>query len=97
MEVYGNKPPENHDVYIKTQKAGKTDQVSEKSSAGGAGTTDKVDLSDKAKKIAELKNTINQLPEIRSDKIQAIEKAIADGTYKIDPQKIAGRLIDELV
>jgi flagellar biosynthesis anti-sigma factor FlgM len=44
-----------------------------------------------------MKNTMDQLPEIRNDKVQAIQKALTDGTYKVDSRKIAGRLIDEVI
>jgi flagellar biosynthesis anti-sigma factor FlgM len=96
MKIYGNKPPEGQDLYIQAQKAGKKDPVQEKGTSGG-GVMDRVDLSGKAKEIAEMKNTMDQLPEIRNDKVQAIQKALTDGTYKVDSRKIAGRLIDEVI
>jgi len=38
------------------------------------GPADKIDLSGKAKEMAEMLTVINQLPEIRLDKVQAVEK-----------------------
>lgn len=97
MKIYGNKPPENQDIYLKTQKVGKNDVLSEKSETEKTRVSDRVNLSGKAKEIAELKNEINQLPDIRNDKVQATKKAIAEGTYKVDSLKVAGKIIDELI
>ncbi len=96
MKIYGNKPPEGKDLYVKAQKAGKSDPAQEKGAVGG-GVTDRVNLSGKAKEIAEAQKAAAQLPEIRTDKVEAIQKAMADGTYKVDSAKVAGRLIDELI
>lgn len=96
MKVYGNKPPENQD-YLKVQKADKGNPAAEKGQVEKAGITDRVELSGKAQELAELKSMINQLPDVRTDKVQALEKAIANGTYKVDSLKVAGKMIDELV
>lgn len=94
MKIYGNKPPEGQDLYVKAQKTVKNDPAQEK---GFSGVTDRVNLSGQAKDIAEMKNAMDQLPEVRTDKIREIEKAVTDGTYRIDSKKIAGRMIDELI
>ena len=97
MKVYGNKPPEKQDAIIKAQKVGKSDQVLGKGSAEKVGPADKIDLSGKAKEMAEMLTVINQLPEIRLDKVRAVEKSVNDGTYKVDPNKVASKMIDEMV
>lgn len=99
MKIYGNKPPENLDKYLKVQGADKNDGLSEKNGADKTNKeiSDRVNLSGKAKEIAELKEALNQLPEIRTDKVESIKKAIEEGTYKVDSYKIAGKIIDEIV
>ncbi|MBI5639117.1 MAG: flagellar biosynthesis anti-sigma factor FlgM [Nitrospirae bacterium] len=96
MKIYGNKPPEK-DVQLKVQGMGRNVAAAGKGGPEKSSVTDKVDLSGKAKELAELKNAIGQLPDIRTDKVQAIEKAITDGTYKVDSRKVAGKMIDELI
>jgi flagellar biosynthesis anti-sigma factor FlgM len=54
------------------------------------------DLHFRAEKIAGFKNAIGRLPEIRTGKIEAIKKALTAGTYEIDSEKIAVRLIYEV-
>lgn len=34
-------------------------------------------------------------PEIRQDKVASLQQAISSGSYKLDPQAIAGAMIDE--
>lgn len=97
MKIYGNKPPENQEAYLKPVKADQGNAAAEKASAERTSASDRVNLSGKAKEIAELKGLINQLPDVRAEKIQTIEKAITNGTYKADSLKIAGKIIDELV
>lgn len=97
MKIYGNKPPENQDIYLNAQKVDKQGGASEKGIADEAVKKDRVDLSVRAKEIARLKEAVNQIPDIRMEKVQALEKAITEGAYKIDSLKISGKLINELV
>jgi flagellar biosynthesis anti-sigma factor FlgM len=34
-------------------------------------------------------------PQVRHDKVQSLQQAINSGQYKLDPDKIAGAMIDE--
>ncbi|MBI5849273.1 MAG: flagellar biosynthesis anti-sigma factor FlgM [Nitrospirae bacterium] len=97
MKVYGNKPPEQQDASGKTQKVPKADQVLGSGSVQKISPVDKVDLSGKAKGMAEMTSAINQMPEIRTEKVEAIGKSVNDGTYKIDPEKVASKMIDEMI
>lgn len=40
---------------------------------------------------------IEELPDVRSDKIQALQKEIAEGNYKVPSEQLADILIDELL
>lgn len=97
MKVYGNKPPEKQDAAVKPQKAGKVDQITGQGAVQKISPVDKVDLSGKAKGMAEMTSAINQMPEIRTEKVEAIGKSVNDGTYKIDPEKVASKMIDEMI
>jgi len=97
MKVYGNKPPEKQDAAVKSQKTGKTEQVLGQGSVQKISPVDKVDLSGRAKGMAEMTGAINQMPEIRTEKVEAIGKSVNDGTYKVDPEKVASKMIDEMI
>ncbi len=49
-----------------------------------------------AAEIAELVDAIRDLPEIRSDRVAAIRTAIESGTYVVDAQRIAQKMIDDM-
>ena len=61
-----------------------------------ANKSDQVHLSGKAKELEELKQVIHQMPEIRTDKVEALKKAIQEGSYQVDSLKIAGKILEEI-
>lgn len=95
MKVYGNKLPDK--AATGAGKLGKPDQASEKAAVEKVAPVDKVALSGRAKEMASMVNSINQMPEIRTEKVEAIGQSLKEGTYKIDPEKIASRMIDEMI
>jgi negative regulator of flagellin synthesis FlgM len=97
MKVEGNRPPENQEVHLRAQKSGKqetTPGIGENPQR--ISKTDQVHLSGKAKELAELKQVINQMPEIRTDKVEALKKAIQEGSYQVDSLKVAGKILEEI-
>ena len=93
MKIHGGRPPERTDV-VRLQKAGKNGPVEE---TGKAGFADKVDLSGRAKEIADLVAAARALPDVRTEKVTEIKERIDAGNYVVDPAKIAKRMIDEIV
>jgi negative regulator of flagellin synthesis FlgM len=97
MNIHGNKPPENRDINLAVGRTGKT-EAGEKAAVGQAKTpqADTVDISNHGKEVAGLMSAINQLPGVREDKIKSIQESLAAGTYSIDPQKIADKILKEI-
>jgi negative regulator of flagellin synthesis FlgM len=56
---------------------------------------EKVNLSTTARDIQKLKNLINQLPDVRSEKVENLKKQVEQGTYKVDSEKVAGKMVGE--
>ena len=99
MKVYGNRPPEGQDVYLRTEKAQGKDaieKVQKTQKTLKPQGKDKVELSGKAKEVESIKKAIEALPEVRTEKVEAIKKAIEAGTYRIEPEKIVNKLFEEL-
>jgi negative regulator of flagellin synthesis FlgM len=92
MKVYFNKPPEIKDVSSSVQKATGSKTKGKVGNEGKMTSGDRVEISGKAKELMVL---IEQLPEVRADKLEAIKKAIESGSYKIDSLKIANRILEE--
>ena len=95
MKIYGNQPPEKSQPTEKTGKALKKGALQKTETAAGE-TSDKVNLSPAAKEVAQIRAAINGLPEVREDKVQSVKDSIDKGTYKVEPEKIAGKMLEEL-
>lgn len=62
--------------------------------AAETGTTgDRVSVTSEASRLREIEEQLMAVPEVNDSKVAEIRKAIADGTFEIDPQRIADKLI----
>jgi negative regulator of flagellin synthesis FlgM len=80
--------------YQKTEKV--EDRPSEK--AGAANNLvpeEKVNLSTTAKDVQALSKAIESLPDVRDDKVQALKDQIEKGTYRVDAEKTAEKMVGE--
>lgn len=92
-------PPE-----IKQIQAAGLNKVQRKKSEGGgspdapkASGSDKVNVSGKSKGVAELLGLVSAQPEVRTEKVAELKQSIHDGTYSVDAEKLAGKIIDEII
>ena len=46
--------------------------------------------------IVELVDAVRALPDVRLDKVEAIRKAIASGSYVVDALKVAEKMLEEI-
>ena len=53
------------------------------------------DLSSKGKEFVRAKSIATGAPDVREDKVSGLKAKVADGTYKVDPEAVAGRLLSE--
>jgi len=97
MKLNGNIPIDDGNPYKKLRKAHKNSDIGNKNNASKSeDSRDKISLSGRAIDINELKKLIHDLPEMRSDRIDALKKAIDSGNYNIDVRKIAEKMLEEL-
>jgi len=78
------------------QSAKSGSQVASGSSSAGLGGGDTAKLSQDQGKVQELASQVNQLPEIRQDKVAALQRAIQDGGYQVTPSQAAEALISAM-
>ncbi len=57
--------------------------------------TDTVVLSDTAKKIKEAQTQLEAIPDVREDKVAQLKEQIENGTYEIDEEKIADKMLKD--
>ena len=56
---------------------------------------DTVVLSDTAKKVQEAQKQLEAIPDVREDKVAELKEQIENGTYDMDEEKIAGKMIKD--
>ena len=59
-----------------------------------AGSGDSVDFA--AGDVAKFASQFDKIPDVRSDKIDALQQEIADGSYRVPSEDLAAIIIDEL-
>jgi len=96
MKINGGKPPEQSDV-VRLQKAGKNGTIDQAGQAEQGKVADTVDVSGKAREIAEIMGAVKSIPDVRTEKVAEIKGLVEAGKYVVDPVKIAGRMIDEVI
>ncbi|MEE9495678.1 MAG: flagellar biosynthesis anti-sigma factor FlgM, partial [Desulfobacterales bacterium] len=57
--------------------------------------SDTVVLSDTAKKIQETQTQLKAIPDVREDKVAQLKEQIEKGTYEIDEEKIADKMLKD--
>ena len=60
-----------------------------------ASKTDTVVISDAAKRIQEIRNQLDAVPDVREEKVAELKNQIENGTYEINADKIAEKIIRE--
>ena len=63
------------------------------SAIGSTSTLDKVSFSGVGKDMQIAKAALNNVPDVREDKVAALKASIADGSYSVSPESFADKLI----
>lgn len=53
-----------------------------------------VRLSPEAQQLKSISERLRNLPTVDSEKVSRLKQAIADGSYQVDSQRVAGKLLD---
>jgi flagellar biosynthesis anti-sigma factor FlgM len=59
----------------------------------GTGEQDRVSLSDRQQEFARIKELVDQLPDVRSDRIKELARVIEKDTYQVDSLDLADAVI----
>lgn len=97
MKIYNNKPPQLQDLNQNVQKLAKPEaKEAAQTTAAKSSSSDRIDISSRAREIAELMSALSQMPDVRAEKVAEIKKAIEAGNYDINPAKIAESILNEI-
>lgn len=56
---------------------------------------EKVELSDAVKEIQQIKNTVDNIPDVRDDKVTALKNQIDNNTYNVNAEEVAEKMVAE--
>jgi len=95
MEITPKDNTLNIDAYVNNiNDKQKTDNASDKAETNVA-KTDTVNISDAAKEIQEVSKQLDDIPDVRTEKVQQLKNEIENGTYKIKSEEIAEKMLRE--
>lgn len=65
------------------------------SSGASAGTarSDSVHITDSARTLASLSEAVSSTPDVDTNRVAALQQAIATGVYQINPERIANKML----
>lgn len=58
---------------------------------------DTIEISSKSREVGGLKEAVAAVPEIRSEKIEGIRDQVEEGSYHVESEVLAKRVVDEAV
>jgi negative regulator of flagellin synthesis FlgM len=101
MNIKSNKPPENkasNDSAQDTPAVYKTGnfEEGEKTAQAEKAPLDRMDLSGRSKKIADITSALDRFPETRDARVREIKQRVDAGTYSVDPHKVAESILKSL-
>jgi negative regulator of flagellin synthesis FlgM len=56
---------------------------------------DRVELSTQKAEIEKLKKTVESMPDVRTEKVETLKQQLADGSYKVEGIKVAGKMLEQ--
>lgn len=84
--------PSNSRVQTTTTQKESANTASGAAKAQTAGRADSVEITAQAQQLQGVQSQMASLPEIDDKKVAEIKSAIAEGRYKIDPEKLAANI-----
>jgi len=94
MEIENNQGVQI-DAYVNQVHDKNKVDPSENQSNKAAAKTDTVVISDAAKRIQEVRSQLDEVPDVNEEKVAQLRNEIENGTYKINADQIAGKMIRE--
>jgi flagellar biosynthesis anti-sigma factor FlgM len=99
MKIPGSTIRLGQKAYIDKASEGKRAGSAGKAPSGGKVATDTVSISDTSKEIRQTASLPSASPasQARVERIASLKRAISEGTYKVDPDKVADAIISEVL
>ena len=69
------------------------DATSDGRKTDASATASNIDVSDTARTMAALENRISTLPVVNENRVDAVRRAMDEGRYHVDPQRVADKMM----
>ena len=89
MRINGQTPISNATISGRSEKSAKA------ANSDAANPQDKTSFSSESMSLSALQAQALQTPEIRQDRVASLKAAISNGTYAIEPDKIAEAMLNQ--
>ena len=95
MKIDSERSPVNLEAYIKSSQESEGVSQSLRQEKQGASPAESVKLSHTAKEIQKIREIVEATPEIRTDKVGQLKREIETGTYSVNAEKVAEKMLRE--
>ena len=95
MKVGSDRSLVNLEAYIKRAQESDTVDQSLQQGQEKASATEKVKLSHMARDIQKIREIVEATPEIRTDKVGQLKREIEAGSYSVNADKVAEKMLRE--
>lgn len=83
------------EAYTQVQQLYKTNGTAKNEKTKSASQKDQLQISDKAKDYQVAKQSVANVPDIREDIAAPIKAAVQNGTYEVDSESFAAKLLEK--
>jgi negative regulator of flagellin synthesis FlgM len=97
MEIDGKNTQTSVNQYVKQVEGPQRAESNGQDKAAPRPQADTVALSDEAKALQRMEKALKDVPDVREEKVAAIRAQLAQGTYRVDSEKIAANMLKESV
>jgi len=89
------KNPIDTDAYVNHINDKQKPEITSDKAASQVAKTDKVEISEAAKEIQEVRKQLDNTPDVRTEKVEQLKNQIENGTYEIKSEEIAEKMLKE--
>jgi negative regulator of flagellin synthesis FlgM len=93
IDINGISSAKVHSLTDDKQLKQPVEQQPARPETGQSSTADTVSLSDNAMQLGKLDSSVAATPVVDTQRVEQVKQAISDGTYEVDPEKVADKLM----
>jgi len=93
IDINGISPNKIHGPPDESQVKQQVQKQPVQPESGRSSTADTISLSDNAVSLGKLNHTVETSPVIDTQRVDQMKKAIADGSFKVDAEKVADKMM----